>query len=750
MLARTHARSETRGRHTPVSRGKGDSAAPTDPSTSGSHSPRLTAARRSPRPRSFQATLEPRLLADSPTPDATGDAHQGTSNASQARRNPIATARVRMMPARWCRYRSASHGVAKRDADGRRFEEARAARVHGSRWVGAEYVWGSIWGRRWRWLWYGVDGSLSDDARRANLAQETRRRNAWGIGNLTGRYRARAYIQVTHGCTRTIRNGGRSAGTSNFEAGLAWPAHCASVPACAARRANGCLLRLSAGLVFARGLGYPGSRLRLRCPDAVIASLRLRGCRKIHTDAFGRIRTCGRGPRQRMPGAERWDFSLIIAGFIAGSEGASPTPGSEAIAAMAALMLMRPRTYARAHLSRAKVKTETKAGRRGHALPGEDPSRTSGRSTGSWNFGVPGAEGFGGPRCTRGRRAIVRSAIDACVQALRDTICHPCLENSRLEKRAGAKNRSRSEPHLVHASALLFCLGPLHMLRTSRLRVRSKPMDYGVLAGAGALIRASSAGSTTCDGYIMGMHVCVGRLRCVEEAAASPGSASASSSPPPRVRSCYNGAAVLYRERATARRCSEFALLGVSSYALLPTGSTGSVGNEPAAFFRETASSHPIVLDAFSRDRSVSDPSGARASAPCQRVEMIINRQHLRAPTEGNVEASFEDLQDRKCAIPPGPDASLTRVPDRPFSERHLTSLVSDLCRDLGPRIPSTSPSVVPRKKYVPFAVVTTGSRAPEVLERRALCAGTFFSIAGVLLEGARMLSDRTSGDIVF
>ena len=51
-------------------------------------------------------------------------------------------------------------------------------------------------------------------------------------------------------------------------------------------------LRLSTGLVFARGLGYPGSRLRLRCPDAVIASLRLRGCRKIHTDAFGRIRTC--------------------------------------------------------------------------------------------------------------------------------------------------------------------------------------------------------------------------------------------------------------------------------------------------------------------------------------------------------------------------------------------------------------------------------------------------------------------------
>lgn len=131
----------------------------------------------------------------------------------------------------------------------------------------------------------------------------------------------------------------------------------------------------------------------------------------------------------------------MIAGFIAGSEGASPTPGSEAIPAMAPLMLMRPRTYARAHLSQAKVKTETKAGRRGHALPGEDPSRTSGRRTGSWNFGVPGAEGFGGPRCARGRRAIVRSVIDACVQALHDTICHPCLENSRLEKRAGAKNR---------------------------------------------------------------------------------------------------------------------------------------------------------------------------------------------------------------------------------------------------------------------------------------------------------------------
>ena len=43
-------------------------------------------------------------------------------------------------------------------------------------------------------------------------------------------------------------------------------------------------------------------------------------------------------------------------------------------------------------------------------------------------------------------------------------------------------------------------------------------------------------------------------------------------------------------------------------------------------FFRGTASSHPIVLDAFSRDRSVSDFSGARASIPCQCVEMIISQ----------------------------------------------------------------------------------------------------------------------------
>lgn len=62
--------------------------------------------------------------------------------------------------------------------------------------------------------------------------------------------------------------------------------------------------------------------------------------------------------------------------------------------------------------------------------------------------------------------------------------------------------RSRSEQHLVHLRALLFRLGPLHMLRTSRLRVRSKPMDHGVLAVAVALIRISSAGSTTYDGHI--------------------------------------------------------------------------------------------------------------------------------------------------------------------------------------------------------------------------------------------------------
>ena len=114
-------------------------------------------------------------------------------------------------------------------------------------------------------------------------------------------------------------------------------------------------------------------------------------------------------------------------------------------------------------------------------------------------------------------------------------------------------------------------------------------------------------------------HVCVGRLRCAEEAAASPGSASASSSLPPRARSCYNGAAVLYRERATAQQCSEIALLGVSSYALLPTGSTRSVGNEPVAFFRDGVSPRSLPNRGCRRDvkGGIMHPSRAASSCRC-------------------------------------------------------------------------------------------------------------------------------------
>ena len=110
-----------------------------------------------------------------------------------------------------------------------------------------------------------------------------------------------------------------------------------------------------------------------------------------------------------------------------------------------ALMLMRSRTNAHANLSEAKVKTTTKVGTCGHTLPGEGPSRTSGRSTGSWNFGVQGAEGCEGPRCARGRRTIVRSVIDVRIQY---SIHHPTSVFRSLEawKACGCEEQLNMTP----------------------------------------------------------------------------------------------------------------------------------------------------------------------------------------------------------------------------------------------------------------------------------------------------------------